>query len=377
MAIVRELLIRLGFQTDKKAINATNQAITGFKTRFAIAATAATYAFSKITQFFGDIATATLDSAELAKTLGVSLKELTAIQAAAQQVGRLDFKQTSQAFSGLNKMLNNFRTGADQTLQEIARGLKFEVDREGGPQKLFDQILTGLSQIATEQERIRISSNIFGDELGPKIAALATNIDAFKESTKNFADVGAEAEKQLPAFRAYEQSVNALTQSWTKFTLAISQTVFPVLQKLIEYLTIMSDFARSVFTLDGSGVKSSLNAASSLLDPLFEKTGLNNISDFFKKNVFGGQSALNGLDGSFLQRLKDYAENKPGYQYQGFLNPAMAGGAPNITNNIDISVPPGTTAEQAEYMSTQIKNAVRESVDDTFREIQYNNPQVE
>jgi uncharacterized protein YozE (UPF0346 family) len=376
MSIVRSLLIKVGFVTDRGSVNETNRAISGFKTRFAVAASLATYAFSKIAQFFGDIASATLDASELANTLGISLKQLTAIQNAAQKVGRLDFKQTGAAFSTLNKMLNGFKTQADNTLASIAEGLKFKLSREDSPEKVFQNILTGLNQIASSTERIRLASNIFGDELGPKIAALSLNIDKFNESVDDFQGIGEKTEESLESLRNYEEAVNSLGRAWNAFTISVSATLFPVLEKIINYLEIASDFYRNLFSFDLSGLKKTAEAGSKLLDPLFEKTGLNKVSNFFKE-FWGGETLPKMWDKDVFNRIGEYIENKPGYKYEGFLAPPNPMNMAPITNNIDISVPPGTTEEQADYISNNIKQAIEDLWEQQFRQIQYNNPRVE
>lgn len=373
MAIIRELLIKIGFVSDKKAINATNTAISGFKTRFALAATAATYAFSKIAGFFGDIATATLDAKDLADTLGISVKQLTQLTQGLKGF-RLDDNQIKGALSRVNKLFNDFRTGASNELANIARG-KFDIDRNAGPVALFKQILEYIGKIETQTERIRIAESIFGEGIKERIADVAVNLDKLVESVTKFDEVGQKTQDSIPALEEYAKAVQGITNSWNDFTLSISKFVFPVLQTLLEYLTIVSDLAKNVFTLNGSGVKTSLNAASSLFDPLFEATGLNNISEFFK-GLYGGNTLLNSVDDSTLSRIADYIDNKTGFQYQGFSNPAMAG-APNIVNNIDIQVPQGTTEDQARFMSDQLKQAVDDSIWETFRQIQNNNPTVE
>ena len=375
MAIVRELLIRLGFQTDKKAINETNRAITGFKTRFAIAATAASYAFKVIKDFFGDIAGALLDSDELARSLGISLNELRAMQEVAQKF-RINPQQLAGAFAILQKDLNEFAQGFGR-LPEIARQLGIEISRDTGPKELFDKYIEAIRGIENEQERIRIATALFGDQLGAKISDLSLKYDDFKDAVKEAYDQLENQPDVLPQAKAFEESVNNLTQAWTKFTYSISTTVFPVLQFLVEQLTIISNLARNLFDFNLSGVKSNLNSASKLLDPIFEKTGLNYVSDYFKNTFFGGQSALNGLDKNTFSRINDYIENKPGYQYNGFLAPAGGGSMPNVTNNIDISVPPGSTDEQAQYISSQVQQAVDSSIMNTFYQIQNNNPVVE
>lgn len=375
MAIVRELLIRLGFQTDKKAINETNRAITGFKTRFAIVATAATYAFKVIKDFFGDIATAILDSDELSRSLGISLNELRAMQQAAQKF-RISPDQFAGVFSVLQKDLNEFRQGFGR-LSEIARGLGIEISRDTGPKELFNRYIEAIRGIENEQERIRIASQVFGDQLGAKISDLSMHFEDFKDSVKDAYNQLENLPDVLDNAKKFEEAANRLSISWNKFSQSLSTTIFPVLETLLNLLTSISDIASSLFTSEEGSVKKALTSASKALDPLFEFTGADKISNWFKNTFFGGQSALSGLDSNFFGRVKDYVENKPGYKYQGFLTPPMSGGAPNVTNNIEITVPQGTTAEQAESMSTQVQQAVESAVMSAFTQIQNNNPVVE
>lgn len=369
MAIVRELLIRLGFQTDKKAINETNRAITGFKTRFTVAATAATYAFKRMNDFFGDIAKATLDSSELANTLGLSLKELISIQNAAQKIGRLDFSQTDQAFIGLNKLLNDFRSGTSTALSEIARGFKFEIDSTAGPKKLFDQILEGLSEIENQQDRIRISSNIFGDSLGVKIASLAENINEFKDSVTGFENVGKEAEKSISVLREYEISVNSLTRSWDNLVLSLSKNVVPVLTNIINILKMASDGWNNLFKSTSEKIKfDQFKKSLPALAPLYKRGGgaFNTEENFTNSLIEKGKGFFSGVG--------DYISNRSGYDYSRQKNSTTPTA---ITVNNDISVPPGTDSEMTKSITESIFNGVQEAINYTFYQIQNNNPVVE
>lgn len=368
MGIVRELLIKIGFVSDKKAINATNSAITGFKTRFALAATAATYAFSKIAGFFSDVATATLDSQDLAKSLGISLKELTQLGQGLKSF-RLDDSQIQSTLKHVNKLFVDFRTGASNELREIARGFNFEIDREAGPVALFRQILEGIAKIENEQDRIRQTANIFGDVLAPRIAEIAISLGKLDASVTSFGDLGQKTQDSVPALLEYQKAVMGLTNSWNEFVLSISQTVFPVLQKLIEYLSIASDFYRNIFTGNTDGLKSTFQKGSKFVQPLFDAVGegFNNASNFFDGLLQKPQ---------WLKNFETYAENRIEDQPMGaFSTNGMS--SPNVVNNIDIQVPYGTSEDQARFMSDQVQQAVDNSIWETFRQIQNNNPTVE
>lgn len=346
MTIVRELLIKLGFQTDKKAINETNRAIIGFKTRFAIVATSAAYAFKVIKNYFSDIAAATLDSNELARSLGLSLNELTALQQAA-----LNFRISPEQFSGilttLQKDLQDLQQGFGR-LPMLLRNIGKSLPKNATEIELFETLIGYLREIDDEQSRIKIANEFFPG-LGVKIADLAKNFDTFRDSTRQAFEALKDTPDITDDLREYEKSINNISVSWENFTRTISATVFPVLISLMKILGTVSEFYRNLFNQDATGIRSALQSASNALDPLFKITGLDTVSNF-AKSFNGGKSLLE----SRIER-----DN------------------PNITNNIQVNVPAGSTVEQANYMSSQIKQAVDESIQESFRQIQYNNPMVE
>ena len=144
MSIVRSLLIKIGFQTDKKALANVNRSIEGFKTRFAIAAASVGFALKKAFDLFDNLAASTIQAQNFAKYLGVSLKEMIQLQKAFKGFG-IDENQFNHIFDKLNQLLVDFRTGANNELRKIARDLNFEIQADAGPIQLLFDILKGLS----------------------------------------------------------------------------------------------------------------------------------------------------------------------------------------------------------------------------------------
>lgn len=341
---MRELLIKLGFQTDKRAINDTNRAITGFKTRFAIAATAATYAFSAVKKFFDNIASATLDADELAKTLGLSFNELRALQQGFGQF-RINDAQVGQILGTLQKDLNEFIQGFGR-LPEIARQFGIEISREMNVTQLFDTIIQKLREVENEQDRIRIASALFGQELGPRISELSKDFEGFKKSISE----SSEALKNLPSItqqaKAYEQALNGISFAFSNLATTIGQYLFPVLEKLINYLDYVLRFYGSIATLDFTTLKAVLSEGSAKADSIFGS---------ISSTLGNAKNSVLSTAASFLpERLSNY-----------------------ITNSIEINVPPGTTTEQAQDIADGLDGIIREAILGTFYEIQNNNPQVE
>ena len=367
MAIVRELLVRLGFQTDKRAINQANQAITGFRTRFAFVAAAATYAFSRIGNFFNDIAKATLASDDLAKSLGVSLGELTKIQGAAQKVGRLDFRQTAAAIQKVQDLMISFRQGISAEFANIARdaGVSgFFLDPKGDAIENFKTILQYLGSIKVETERIRIAENIFGKDLKNRISDLAVEFDKFEKSIPDFEQVGKDAENSLQSFKDYQDAINSLTAAWTNLTLKLSQTVIPLLTNISNILAGLSDVYLGLFSLDLSTLKQGANAVSKALDPLFNATGLYKVPEFIKS----------GKAKETLDNVIDYTFNPSLYSPDRIRDTL-----PNVTMNTEfnIKVPEGTDQQSAQYISEEVGVVLRDSFYNMLQNIQNNNPVIE
>lgn len=367
MAIVRELLVRLGFQTDKRAINQTNQAITGFRTRFAFVAATATYAFSRIASFFNDIAKATLDSDDLAKSLGISLRELTKIQGAARQVGRLDFSQTSEALTKVQTLLTDYQSGTSRVFADIARDAAnagFFLDPKGDAVKNFKILLQYLGSIKDETQRIRIAGNIFGGNLKNRISDLSEEFDKFEKAIPDFEKLGKDVEASKDPILAYKDSINTLTSAWENLTLKLSQTVIPALTLVANVAAGISELFEGLFKFDLDFAKKGLSSASSSLDGFYKSIGLQRFFDFFK----------NAEIKQVAENVADYVLTPQPYDYEG-----MRAARSNITLNseFNISVPAGTPEETVTYVSEEVDRRFKAAAAKMFQEIQSNNPMVE
>lgn len=377
MAIVRSLLIKIGFVNDRAAQSQADKAISTFKRKALLAASAITYAFTRVASYFSDFANKILDTDEFSKHIGVAIEQLYAMQKAAEKVARIEEKDFQTAITNIQKMFVDLKTNSNYELQEIADALGFKVDRiNDNGASLFQKILNGLANVRAESERSRIAENIFKGVDYRKFASLASNMDKFAEATKEFAKSGQEIKESLQSFKDYADSIRELTQAWEAFVVTISKNVIPVLRELIDPLKQVFDLVRfsgnfwkTIFKGDLEGFKSNLKVGSKLLDPAFETVG--NAATGTTKFI---GDALSGFFGPWFKSINDYVENREGYQYNPV--PTM-GGSPQVTVNNEISVSPGTTSEQAQYMADQISQVVEESINTTFRQIQYNNPVVE
>lgn len=370
MAIVRELLVRLGFQTDRKGINQANQAISSFRTKFAFIAAGATYAFSRISSFFTDVSRAALSADDLARSLGISLRDLTKIQGAAQQAGRIDFEQTAQALGRVQDLLTGFLSGTDETLSRIANSpaFSFEIDRESVTNN-FDFILKGLANIQDESRRIQIAKNIFGKDIGVAVSRLAKNFDNFKSSIPDFEQLGVDAQNAIPELEKYQRAINNLSTAWMGLANSLTTTVIPALTKVTEYLTSAVEIYSGLFSGDDSLLAKGLKKGSQLLDPLFQATGLDKVSNFFKDFRENNRAA------EYWKATMDYIENRPGYQSPGMI---ARGQAPLVMNTeFNINIPSGNTEEMKSYLSEDVNEAFMRLQRQYFENIKNNNPVIE
>lgn len=368
MAIVRELLIRLGFQTDKKAINETNQAITGFKTRFAVAATAATYAFSRVAQFFNDVTSATLDAAELAQYLGVSVNELKALTQAGQEF-RLGDAQFGSVLAKLNKDLRDLQQGFGD-LREISLRTGLEFDPFAGSAAAFDTIIKYLRTFGNELDRQKVAADIFGDSLAVKISNIARDYESFTEAVRKNNEALRDMPDNTEEFRSYERSVQQISNSFYALARTIINEIAPAIEMLAKWLEIVVKLYTNLFTLNFSGFKSAASQGW----------------DFLSGNLDRLQNTIREKFGKIEEYFRPYVEVQPlqgasasvlgADPYAGF-NDTVNRWFPSVTNSFEVNVPVGTTEEQTQYMGTELQRMVEDSIMNTFYQIQNNNPQVE
>jgi len=372
MSIVRSLLIKIGFVTDKQAVNSANKAVDRFKLRFALIASAATYAFSKVTSFFNNIATKALDASDLSKKLNITLSEIIAIQRAAANF-RLDDKEIAGSFSRLNQMLFGFRTKTNMELIFLKKGVgDFEIDANENVITLFQKFLVGLKNVAVESERIRLAEGIFGDGVGAKIAEIAKNLDKFNENVQSFIPDAKIIENTIEDIKNYTTAINELTIAWESFATQIGIKVFPVFTKLLNYFK--NDLLPEINLVN----KALYDLFFNYSFDKFKELGQRNLS-LLKKDKDKFLDFIDNLKGK-LQPVANYIENRNEDALDSYMYPknSFAGvGVPVIEINNEFNLPPGTSQEAINFIAEGIESEIRTGVYQVFREIQYNNPQVE
>lgn len=371
MSIVRSLLISIGFKTDKKEIAEANKAIKGFKAEYALVASTAAYAFKVVTDFFNGIAAATLDTDELARSLGYTLNEVVALQQAFQKF-RINDSQASAVLQTLNKDLYEFRQGYGR-LAHLLSQTGIVIPKNAGPVQLLDTILRYLREIDDEVARSAVANQFFPG-LGIKIASVAKDFDGFKESV---AGAFAELEKApnvVPQLTEYEKAVNGIGQSLNDLFKTIVVNVAPAVSFLAKNIEVLVNLLSGILSFDWDKIK---NAFGGIADQFARFYG------FLGGKIGGALSPITTpLSGAWSDFI-DYAENRnPGQSMQmpesNWVENALPSSWLNYINNtVDINVPQGTTVEQSAYLGGQIERMIEASINATFSQIQYNNPVIE
>lgn len=350
-SIVRSLLVSVGFTSDKKSLVQTEGAIKSLRLRMAGLATAAIYAGTRIISALNQFADATLTTEGFSRALGIGYNELVAFQKAARSF-RLDDSQFNAVLGRTNQLLADFKRGAGD-LFEIARVAKFDILPNDNALDILQKVLKYLSEIENEQQRIRIAGNLFPN-FGVQISDIAKSLNQFNASAKDFVETQGDLSAVPQAAKAYEEAINALNNSLGKLTQNIVTVVAPALLYMIDVANKAIEFYRN-FSPTSEG------ALQRLID--FELKQFEFVPRWFN---------------SFKEWVEPYTFTPITAEESMISNMnSTSNSSPQMTNNIEINVPQGTTEEQASFISTQIINAIDDRIFNTFMNIQSNNPVVE
>lgn len=356
MTVVRELTTVLGFVVDKKGVEDFNRTIIGFKTKFAIAATAAATFVSKTLDFFKDISDATLDANDLARSLGISFQEFLKLRRTAEDF-RIDPNNFESALKNLNKMLRDAKYGMGD-LANIAyfTGIEFR-DKFTGEVKnardLFIDILKRINEARTETEKISIAKFFFGEDDAQKFIKFAAdageNLDVL---SSKYTDYAHSLENSLPAFEDVNKSIRTFWNTFESFKIAFVEDILPTITAGVKVLEV---------TLKGIGyVARGVKGAFNLIGQGINREILSDLSEIPDFEIKATQK---------INRIMENqaAKNAPAVTEQNF----------NIDTKIEMQVPPGTTEQQQVVLRETVDEAIKSALIDQVRQIYNNNPQVE
>lgn len=361
--IVRELITRLGFDFDKSQLDKFEKSIFGFKTKFTVAAGVIGGAIKKVIDFTSQIADAAIATKDLANYAGITVSEFVSLRTASEKLG-LKPEQFNQAFQQLSIDLKELRYGFGR-LNDIVKESNFAVtfrDFNGEILNTKDSLLAlfdFVNSIKNQQRKLFVLGNIFGVEnAGAWLRVIEQGRDAFIELVDKEKDFGQGFENSLPAVEQYQRDIATLNKEFDKLITTIGQFIVPAIGGTIGGANaIIEDFKGEGFT------ETFKRIGNSFLDAL----------DFSR--IFHDEEERNQMIEN-LQRNRDSGFWR---QIESEQQRVDQKNSANVTNNnrFEFNVPPGTTEQQANFMSDQIKTTLNAMWDEKTREIFNNSPQVE
>lgn len=235
-ATVRELVTKVGIQTDKAGIEGAKRSFGGLKT--AIVAAAAIIGSKKL---FGAFVTeVTKLGDELDKTsrqLGISSTSLQELRFAAGQSG-IGASETSEALRKLQKNAFEASTG-NKTLAEDFEKLGVSVTDANGNMKpteqLFEEVAEGMSKVESEAAKTGIAMSLMGRSGGKMIPLFEGGAAGIQEMREESQQLGGVMSKQLIKDSAdLTDSFARISQITDGLRNAISSKLIPATLKITE-----------------------------------------------------------------------------------------------------------------------------------------------
>jgi hypothetical protein len=356
MTVVRELVTKLGFQVDQRGVEQFNRTIIGFKTKFAIAATAAAAFVAKTLDFFKDISDATLDADDLAKSIGISFEEFIKLRRVAEDF-RIEPKNFQAALINLSKLLREARNGMGE-LGTIAyyTGIEFR-DKFTGEVKnardLFVDILKKINEVQTETERFAIAKLFFGEEDAQKFIKFAKEAgDNLDVLTVKYDEYAKSLKDSLPALEEVNKSIRNFWQTFEGLKIAFVEDILPAITFGVKTLEV---------ALKGIGyLARGIKGAFKIIGQDIQREYM---SDFLEIPDF--EVETNQKINRVMKNQS--AKNAPTKTEQNI----------NLNTRIEMQVPPGTTDQQQNILRETVEEVIKGALLDEVREIYNNNPQVE
>lgn len=337
MAVVRELVTRLGFSFDRSNLDKFERSIVGFKTQTAIAVGLIGTAFKKVIDYANEFSDKVLKNSALAKFAKTSANELEALQNVFQKFNIPT--ETFQSFFGkLSIGIKEASRGVNNDFRKLVRESQgavrlFVNGQLTTTKQAIDDIFNYIKNISDESEQLRIVENIFKVDI-----ATADAIVNLANITKNEFDGLIEKEKRSveelnnakKAALNFKNEINSLNVEWTKFFNSVASFSLPYITQVFKGANLLTEDLKN-------GVISK------------------KINETF---IEADRRALN-------------LENERIYN--------MHNETTGMTNNIsfEFNVPPGTNEESANYFSESVISTLSNFFDIKVREVMNNNPQVE
>lgn len=362
MATVRELVTRLAFQVDRRGIDQFNQTIKNFKHNIVATTGDITSAFQSVVAFFNQGIDRVFNTKNLAERSKVAVEEFAALRRAAESLF-VDPKNFDNAFQKLSTDLANFSRGFGDAF-EIIRKSEGEIQFNNingqlkNTKELFFDILNYLRSFDDLSHAINVAESM---GLSEDIARLAyQSRDAFLAAAEANKAYGQSFKDGIPEVLEYKKNLVGFNQTLDEFYTAFVINILPAVTEGINQLTNSFKGLGLIYKeFKEGGIGKALNfVGEAIAESVFDLFGFETVNNLQKK--------IAEEDIEFEQRKRAYL----------LANPQVAKNL-NISNRVQINVPPGTNEQQATNMSEQLELMQQAFWDEKLRELISNNPQVE
>jgi len=361
MAVVRELITKLGFQVERSGLQEFNRQIIGIKTKMGLAAGAIVGAVAGVARLIDNVATLSLDTDNLARRSGVAFDRFVALREVAKQF-RITPEQFNSVMTEFTKGIEDARVGLG-SLRSRLTDLRISITDSNGEFKKTDQIFLEIgekfSKIENEQQRLAAFSQIF-KESGANIEKLFRNgAEGVEKLAQSYEGLGQALKDQQPIFEQYEKDIASLGTELEKLSQEFVIAITPVSTRVISGLSELFKAGRTEF---GGGVNGFVNAFGTEASRQF-------------RGLVGGDSR-SALQIKEEEDLKEFRRKAFRFASERGLERALSQEI-IIENTMNIEVPPGSSEEQKRVVSEAVEAIFEAQSEKVARELQDNYPEVE
>lgn len=238
--IVRELITRLGFDTDEKKVSKFEASVKNLTRGLAAlvagasAASAAAFKLASDTARYGD------EVAKTSRVLGVGIEDLQRYRFAFDRVG-VSQEQTDNALRRFNRTLGQASQGIGKGAQVMSMlGVAIR-GPDGAMRSMSDvmpEVMTALRGITNESQRAAVAQELFGRRGEELVANLAGGGDELRALGAEFDALGGGLTgPQARAAEAFTDAMTNMQAALRAIRLQIGASLMPIFQDFIESFT--------------------------------------------------------------------------------------------------------------------------------------------
>ena len=351
----RSLVTTLSFKLDKAQLDKLEAAILNFKGKFLTASSQIKAYAQQTLDYFDDVAKKSVNTADLARNIGLATEDLIAFQLASSKI-TFNPETINIAFDHLKDILEEGKTGLGEFVQ---------IWIDSRQQLSLNPFIQDQDVVGAFKASIAYLRTLTGDIQALKSAARGifpqndiNEILRYVEQTEEAFDREYEANRKIAESRAMQTEDS-------KAYLAQQQTFYDELSNVISHFNkLVLPVAISGLKLASSGLEGANNAVQ-----IFKDKGATGLVD---RIVYRTEELVNRLTGN-----EPIFKGSEGRALQGLLPQGITFQPANINTSIEINVPQGTSEEQLNFMADEMQFRFNHFLDEKIREVNTNNPQAE